>query len=271
MHVSSSKAVEYYRQFYQDQTSNLFQCLVNPPPKIALINPWIAKEHLKDVMCHAKPQIIAEHTFYHLPKDIKPIKIHGLLSHYFLDLSSTLPALLLPIKPGMKVLDMCSAPGGKLLVMLSRNIDNVTWIANDVSKARILRLKKVLQDFIPPENNINISLRDAHYFGLNDVLRNAGLNEPVKMPSKSLAYKQYSLLASAVLALKRGGFVMYVTCTINPKENDGVIEKLIKKKAAICSLVKVNSKFGDETTYGTRVLPHLHNAGPLFFSLIQRV
>ena len=41
----------------------------------------------------------------------------GLSTHYWLDPASLLPPLLLGVRPGQRVLDMCAAPGGKSLVL----------------------------------------------------------------------------------------------------------------------------------------------------------
>ena len=44
------------------------------------------------------------------------VQSSGLRSLYWLDAASLLPALMLEVAPGMAVLDMCAAPGGKALV-----------------------------------------------------------------------------------------------------------------------------------------------------------
>ena len=91
------------------------------------------------------------------------------MSHYFLDRSSLLAPLLLPIYPGMKVLDMCAAPGGKLLVMLNRLLPEVTFVANDISRSRVERLRKVLNHYVPASigAHIRVSNDDASFFALN--------------------------------------------------------------------------------------------------------
>jgi hypothetical protein len=55
----------------------------------------------------------APSTYPPPPSDIPT----GLKQHYWLDLASLLPPLLLGVQPHHVVLDMCAAPGGKSLVL----------------------------------------------------------------------------------------------------------------------------------------------------------
>lgn len=281
---------DYYREQYGERTDELFAQLSKPAAKIALINPWLTSLQLKDILVQAVPEIILGHTFYQVPTDCAPRMIDGLMSHYFLDRSSVLAPLMLPLEPGMQVLDMCSAPGGKLLVMLARMIRGVTFVANDVSPQRALRLKKVITDFVPQAHrlaHVSLTIKDAHYFGLKQaggfdavlldapcsseghVIHQEHLMKIFKGPQKGLPMRQYSLLAAALLALKPGRYAMYATCTINKPENEGVIQKLVTKKGKLYSLVRLAAPLGEVGPYGVTILPHLHGAGPAFLSLIK--
>ena len=44
-----------------------------------------------------------------------------------------------------------------------------------------------------------------------------------------LAQRQWALLSAAFLLLKQGGFLVYATCALADAENDGVVQKLLKK------------------------------------------
>lgn len=246
-----ARMADFFRASYGDKTDELFQALQKPQPKIA---------------------------------------VDGLLNHYFLDPSSVFPALLLPLAPDMKVLDMCAAPGGKLLVMLRRMVKNVQFFANDISRARSLRLRRVIKEFLPPheQENIHFYCRDATYFGLiypgqfdavlldapcsneGHVVKNPNLLKKFSL-TKNLMRRQYSLLSAALLALKPGGHVMYATCSINKEENEGVIKKIFCKKSAQCALIETFPPYGLKNQFGVSILPHLHKAGPAFFSLLRRL
>lgn len=246
-----ARMADFFRASYGDKTDDLLEALLEPRPKIA---------------------------------------VDGLLGHYFVDPSSVFPALLLPLAPDMKVLDMCAAPGGKLLVMLSRMIKNVQFFANDISRARSWRLRRVVKELIPPHEQANIHFycRDATYFGLKypghfdavlldtpcssegHVVKNPNLLKKFS-PKKNLVIRQYSLLCAALLALKPGGHVMYATCSINKEENEGVIKTILRKKNAQCALIETFPPYGLKNEFGVSILPHLHKAGPAFFSLLRRL
>ena len=113
--------------------------------------------------------------------------------------------------------------------------------------------------------------------------------------SKTLAKTQVDLLMNALRAVKVGRVVMYATCSIEPTENDGVIEKMLamvekmKKKGAIQWTVELGFGSGERseavekelqecwaerTRFGWIVLPDHssgHRFGPLFFSRITKL
>ncbi|VDL95908.1 unnamed protein product [Schistocephalus solidus] len=67
---------------------------------------------------------------------------------YPMDLGSVLAVLALDIQPGVKMLDFCSAPGGKAITALQTlNLSHITCM--DVSESRLDRLIRVLENFGP--------------------------------------------------------------------------------------------------------------------------
>ena len=78
----------------------------------------------------------------------------------------------------------------------------------------------------------------------------ANLNNLPLNRTKNLATRQYALLAAAWQSVKPGGWIVYSTCSISPKENDAVVEKLIKKKGAQVSSIDTKIYEGESTDYG---------------------
>ncbi len=279
-----------YRDQYGSETEALFDAMMTPQDKIALINPFIENDAQQTIVAQARERLPFGAQFASLPKDLLPISSNSLLSHYFLDLSSIFAPLLLPIIPHARVLDMCAAPGGKLLVMLSRTSDNVTMIANDISSTRAERLRRVVKDFVPLDRaaHVMVTHRDAISFGLREparydavlldapcsseahVVRDDKLLKQFKGLRKTLPQRQYALLAAALLAVKPGGYVMYATCSINKLENEGVVAKALQRTKTLCEIVSLDAPIGLKSEFGVTILPHLHGAGPAFFSLLKK-
>ena len=107
---------------------------------------------------------------------------------------------------------------------------------------------------------------------------------------KMLAQRQWALLSAAFLLLKPGGFLVYATCALTDAENDGVVQKLLKKygkeaavhngAAAAPYAADTETAAGNDTKliasektlFGRRFLPDTcTGAGPLYFSLIEKI
>jgi len=215
-------------------------------------------------------------------------------AQYFMDQASIRAAQALRVSPGDHVLDLCAAPGGKTLVLAEMLDGKGSIVANELSSARKLRLLKVLQEHVPEKHRelIQVTGYDGNQFGLKKentfdrVLLDAPcsserhlLQEDPLMSdwkesrTKQLMMRQYSLICSALLSLKPGGTMIYSTCSISPLENDGVIERLLKKKSG---LVKVDEDAADladleKTQYGYQIFPDQANgAGPIYFSRLLK-
>lgn len=227
---------------------------------------------------------------------------------YYLDAASGFAACCLPLKREGKILDMCAAPGGKSLVIASRMYSDCTLKSNEFSKDRYIRLKKNIESCLPERINQRVSVTcfDAATWCKfeKDTYDSILLDAPCSSerhvwndenylklwtPSriKNLAIKQWSLLSSAFLCLKSGGFLLYATCALSAEENDGPVKKLLKKyeiaRVNEIDFAKVYDEYDslfygnhpnltiDKTEYGYHILPDLNDgAGPLYFCLIEK-
>lgn len=112
--------------------------------------------------------------------------------------------------------------------------------------------------------------------------------------SKRLAETQLKLLMTGLRVAKVGATIMYATCSIEPTENDGVIEKMLsqvekERKKGLKWSVKVGLRAGtgddvleaeleknwaERTKHGWIVLPDHPGGGkwgPLFFAVLTKV
>ena len=169
---------------------------------------------------------------------------------YYLDQASIYAAQALPPIDEGSYLDMCAAPGGKTLVLASRMGQDAQIQANELSRTRRARLLTVLEEHLPPDIRTRIEvtgydaatlpryrqacydriLLDAPCSSERHVITDAkylACWTPARI--KILAQRQWALLSAAFLLLKPGGFLVYATCALADAENDGVVEKLLKK------------------------------------------
>lgn len=166
---------------------------------------------------------------------------------------------------GMKVLDVCSAPGMKGLY-LNKLVSRLDYYANDLSAPRLARLIKLLKAhsvaisavtkydarFIDRAYELESFERiiiDAPCSGEGVILGgNTRLLEtwsPAKV--KRLQQLQIGILKSSWKLLKPGGRLVYATCTLNKNENERVIKKAlgIDLRVQESPLTLINSKSTD--------------------------
>lgn len=234
-------------------------------------------------------------------EESKPSFSAGLLKPYHLSAASIAVAKALPVSGKTDILDMCAAPGGKTLVLASGMDAGSKLTANEFSRARRARLRKVLDEYLPPDKlgNISVSgydgarwsrydrlcfdsiLLDAPCSSERHVLADeSSLAQWTPSRVRNLAVKQWSLLSGAWLLLRPGGTLVYSTCALSPLENGGVVDRLLRKYGnASVSLPgedffsdpMLNGVFPEYSGTGISILPDTSGgAGPIFFSVIKK-
>lgn len=146
-------------------------------------------------------------------------------------------------QPGMVVLDLCAAPGGKTthLVELMQG-NGIVW-ACDRTASRLKRLRQNLQRLDMNEVQVrqidgrvlgteipqaDIILLDAPCSGLGTLHRHADARwRQTPETVLELCNLQQELLVSAAGHVKPGGALIYATCTLHPSENEGVIQHFL--------------------------------------------
>lgn len=221
-----------------------------------------------------------------------------LCKSYFLDPASAEAATALDIRPGMRVLDMCAAPGGKAVAMLRNFLssypeETIDLTLNERSASRRARLQRVLNDSLPSwsQSFIRVTSHDARRWGLHEqntydaILLDTPcsserhlVQEPKTLrdwsPKRSvrLALDAYAMLAAALTALRPGGIVLYLTCALSPLENDGVIAKALQRRGTEFEVLSPPDLSDSEPTeYGCIVLPdQAGGRGPLFAARLRK-
>jgi len=162
--------------------------------------------------------------------------------------SSMIPPVVLDPQPEELVLDMAAAPGAKTTQIAQYMENEGCIIANDMKKWRVNVLIANLNRF--GVLNTRVTVKDGAYFGrfentFDKILLDAPCSS-VGMVRKSFKFLsswsmkkvitysniQKKLIMAAYKALKPRGVLVYSTCTIDPLENEGVVDYLLRKTDA---------------------------------------
>lgn len=159
------------------------------------------------------------------------------------DESTGMPCLLLDVKPGMRVLDMCAAPGGKsaYIADLMSNTGEVVALDKFESRVKMMQanldrlgvsiVKFVATDALEYEDELfDRVLVDAPCSGLGTLSKKPDIKwKRDLLDIKKLTPIQEDLLNKAAEMVKVGGAVVYSTCTIEPEENFEIVKKFLSE------------------------------------------
>ncbi len=202
------------------------------------------------------------------------------------DESTGMACNILDAKPGMKVLDLCAAPGGKTTFIADRMNNEGEIVALDKFESRLNIFNKNIERL--GITNVRAIAKDALEFDEKDfdrVLADVpctGLGTLTKKPDikwkkdlsdvRNLAKIQLELLEKAGDLVKVGGYVVYSTCTIEPEENIDVVKKFLEKNSNF-ELMNVKGEIKDsliDENGCAQSFPNKHNMDGAFAAKLVR-
>ena len=151
---------------------------------------------------------------------------------YLQSLSSMLPPLALAPQEGADILDMAAAPGGKTAQMAAMTGNRANITACEINQIRAEKLKYNLEK--QGATRVNIMVRDARkledFFRFDQILLDAPASYRAFSEKlvRNSAVTQLALLKKALTILKRGGTMVYSTCSILNTENENVVRAALK-------------------------------------------
>jgi 16S rRNA (cytosine967-C5)-methyltransferase len=152
-----------------------------------------------------------------------------------------------------RVWDCCAAPGGKTLVLADR-LPGAEIIATDVSARRLAGVQQRLRgypfaerivcrvaDAAKPatdealrESFFDLILCDAPCSGTGTLARNPEIRHRLRPADLARhAERQRAILAGALSRLAQGGRLLYSTCSLEPEENEAVVEAVLAKARGV--------------------------------------
>ncbi len=168
------------------------------------------------------------------------------------DEGSHLVALLLGagLSKGERILDCCAAPGGKTAVIAERNPD-ASIFACELHPHRAATLRRLV-----PASHLRVIAADATYLPLRGEFARILVDAPCSgtgtlsrhpeikwsLTAADLANlhtRQVRILAAALRVLAPGGRLLYSTCSLEPEENERVLEEVLGERNASAGEMQV--------------------------------
>lgn len=238
------KLPEAYLIRMQDQLKKEYPAYLNAmaqPPSAALrVNTLkILPERLKDLLQTDLTRIGDWDDAYAVPEGFRPgyDPLHCAGLYYMQEASAQAPARLPEILPGMAVLDLCAAPGGKTTQLAARMQNSGILIANEYvpSRANILAgnlermgvTNAVVTNMdtsalcVRLAESFDVVLCDAPCAGEGMFRKDAkAVEEWSEEHVRACAFRERGILENAEKAVKPGGQLVYSTCSFSPEEDE---------------------------------------------------
>ena len=222
---------------------------------------------------------------------------HQLGLIFFQEASSMIPPVVLNAEKGKAILDVAAAPGAKTTQIAQYVENEATIVANDVKYSRINILISNLQRCCAMAH---VTMCDGRKFGrfgerFDYVLLDAPCSN-VGMARKNYKYAkiwslrevmalsrlQKQLILSAYDSLKKGGILVYSTCTLDPLEDEEVVDHLLANRDAEVEEIDVPVKgvepitefegreYSEEVRKCLRVHPQCNDTEGFFVARIRK-
>lgn len=207
---------------------------------------------------------------------------------YIQDPSAMLVSHILPIKQNDKVIDLAAAPGGKSFQIATKLGKEGLLVANDISYERAKTLSSNIEKFgfknVYVTSNQPSDFLSNHQGFFDKVILDAPCSGEGMFRKDQLSRNDWSiskveacariqkqLIIDGYKLLKKGGIMVYSTCTFSTQENEEVINYLMSKTNA--KLIKIfdDPRFerGINLVEAIRLFPDQFPGEGHFIALIQ--
>jgi NOL1/NOP2/sun family putative RNA methylase len=233
-------------------------------------------------------------------RDIGNLIEHSLGYFYTQEAASMIPPIVLEPKPSEIVLDIAASPGSKTTQIAQYMQNKGILIANDYTYERMKPLSINLQRC--GVTNAVITLMEGQWFKKTGIefdkilvdapcsgtgtirksLKTIGIWNPDMVRRLSITQKQ--LIETGFNLLKENGIMVYSTCSLEPEEDEGVVDFLLKKyENAKLEEIKLNitrsppipefenKSYSDEIKKCLRIWPQDNDTEGFFVAKIKKI
>jgi len=217
---------------------------------------------------------------------VRRLAVEGVV--YLQDEASQLVANVLEPRAGERILDACAAPGGKSTHLADLTNDQAFIVSGDFHLHRLRTLNRLAdtQRFhsihavnvdsgseLPfAEDCFDRVLVDAPCSGTGTLQHNPEIRWRISPADiEDLSARQLRIVLCAARSLKKGGRLVYSTCSVEPEENEEVVRSFLSQTSEFKSIalpVKPTLVCGPGMA---RIWPHRHEANGFFIAGFERL
>ena len=210
----------------------------------------------------------------------------GLL--YIQDPAAKLSVLCAQLPQGpIRILDCCAAPGGKSFAAAMATAGQAEIISCDIHphKAELLqkgaerlgidRLQAQCRDasvfYAPWEGCMDVVIADVPCSGYGIIRKKPDIRYKDPDTMQELPALQLSILNNQARYVKKGGLLMYSTCTLVRRENEGVVEKFLKQNPDFYTeILHLPNNFPKNDTGMLALVPGEYDTDGFFICRLRR-
>ena len=205
------------------------------------------------------------------------------------DISSMLVGKIANPEKDSKVLDICSAPGGKTTHVATIMENTGQVIARDVFDHKLKLIKSTVnrlgltnvsienRDALKLDDNsidkFDYVLADVPCSGLGIIKRKPEIKFKEKSELSGLPDIQSKILNNASKYVKENGTLIYSTCTIHDEENIDVVEQFLKenKNFELVPIENINIDLDNQEKGYIKIYPNIHGMDGFFIAKLKRI
>ena len=207
---------------------------------------------------------------------------------YIQDPAAKLSVLCAQLPQGpIRILDCCAAPGGKSFAAAMATAGQAEIISCDIHphKAELLqkgaerlgidRLQAQCRDasvfYAPWEGCMDVVIADVPCSGYGIIRKKPDIRYKDPDTMQELPALQLSILNNQARYVKKGGLLMYSTCTLVRRENEGVVEKFLKKNPDFYTeILPLPNNFPKNDTGMLALVPGEYDTDGFFICRLRR-
>ncbi len=191
---------------------------------------------------------------------------------------------------GMRVLDTCSAPGGKVTHIAQLMEDKGDILSRDIYEQKLVKINGLVRRLglksvkveqfdatVRDESlvdQMDLVLVDAPCSGLGIIRRKPDIRfNRQEKDLKELVALQRQILQTAAQYVRPGGTLIYSTCTTEPEENSKQMKRFLKQHPDFqpdMDQVDLPEEIEVDQWGGFSLLPHIHGTDGFFICRLKR-